>query len=75
MKCNCNSCILTHAADVLINAGLCPDIETACLALQDVVPYPSSLTWLGNLSTLKLIAGFHGATIYKMLLARKSSDV
>ena len=70
--CECNSCIALLAAERLVEAGICPDYETGYVALLRVLPVPSSLTSPVNIAILKSLGGFHGATLYRILLARRS---
>lgn len=71
-KCECNSCIALMAADRLVDAGICVDSEAAFIALRRVVPIHSNLITAQNKATLVSLAGFHGATLYKILLARRA---
>jgi len=69
--CGCTSCLALAAADRLVDAGFCPDLNTAYLALLRVLPISSGLSDLRNKSILESLCGFHGATLYKVLLAQK----
>lgn len=70
--CGCNGCISGAAIERLIEAGLCADSNTGYDLLDQILPIPSSFLDKENMAILTLIAGYHGATIYKILLARKT---
>jgi len=72
-NCPCPCCQSIDAADHLINAGICSDYETSLTAIKAVLPFPSDFTDPKNATVLSLLAGHHGVTVYKMLMARSIS--
>ena len=72
--CGCISCIVLAAADRLVDAGFCADVDAGFIALARVMPVPSPLMDLENKSTLESLCSFHGATLYKILLAQKNDQ-
>lgn len=68
--CECIDCVTLAAADNLIKVGLAVDEVQACELLNVVVPVHTNRKDVHT--RMKLLAGVHGYTVYKMLLARSS---
>ena len=73
--CNCRSCsIIREAGTRLIEAGYCFNEHGAKRLLRNVLGVTTENPYHNHLPTLKLLGGVHGATLYKILLARKSDE-
>lgn len=71
--CECEICKAIDAASLrLVEAEFATDVHMAEKLIKEVVPYSINAIDAEALNTLQLLAGFHGPTFYKMLLARKN---
>lgn len=69
--CNCGGCLERRAVENLVRMGLAADENIAYRLLEIIVPM-FRLTLPDRLARLKLLAGPHGYTIYKMLEAKQN---